>query len=103
MEFLLDALDVLFDDEVIMELDEDLFQELYLESHEEFFLRFCLCVATLGLLYVSLLLHETLLFFCLAAKSFTKHISPPSHEETGDGQKNIRKAKTRTGQCCTLQ
>jgi hypothetical protein len=55
------------DSDIIMELDEDLFQqELQLQPHEEIFLELCLALATLGLLYVSVLLHASLLFFCLA-------------------------------------
>ena len=48
-----------------MELDHELFLMTELEPEVEDYLRICLCVVTLGFLYVSILFHESLLQFCL--------------------------------------
>ena len=53
--------------EIILDLsDDDLIEELHLKPHEELFLRTCLSTTILALLYVSILLHESLLWFVLA-------------------------------------
>ena len=46
-------------------LEDDNVEKLYLNENEVLFLRFCFSLSVISFLYVSLLFHETLLFFCL--------------------------------------